>query len=72
MTDKIIKQIYLYQSAYGITKLKVVMKQAIYDELAKDNPIETIEGFPIEINDKITVDFYVTENLDWKNKKIIL
>lgn len=68
MIEKIIKQIHLYQTAYGIINLKIVMKQSFYDELIKDNSItkteNQIEGFPIEINDKIAIDFYVTEKLD--------
>lgn len=67
MLNKIIKQIHFFQNAYGITNLKIVMKQSVYDELIKDNSItETanqIEGVPIEINDKIIVDFYVTEKI---------
>lgn len=63
MLNKIIKQIHLYQNAYEIKQLKVVMKQSVYDELIKENSITEIEGVPIEINDKISVDFYVTEKI---------
>lgn len=64
MINKIQKQIHFYETL-GYTNLKIVMTSAVATEIQPDN-ISTenmLFGLPVEINDKIIVDFYVTEML---------
>lgn len=72
MIDKITKWIKLYQNGYELHNIKVVLTSDLYNTLLSESEsantlTETppnILGVPIEINDNIATEFYITEILN--------
>lgn len=72
MIDKITKWIKLYQNGYELQNIKVVMTTDLYNQLLSESEslntlTETppsILNVPIEINDNIVTEFYITEILN--------
>lgn len=73
MFERIKKKINLYKNGFGYQDVKVVMTTTTFEKLKEEfagklifneeekDPVYTICGCPIEIYDKIIVDFYVTQ-----------
>lgn len=66
MINKIKGMINFYREGLGVKTLKIVMTSKTYDKILSEDKSNITDNClfdcPIEINDKIIVDFYICEN----------